>query len=174
MSTKRIQIIGGFPQSDWAQTDETKTDYIKNKPTLGTLASKDAVSKSDLASDVQASIDTKVSTVNGVAPDADGNVNIVSGGIIDVYDQLPTENINTNSIYRLSTAKFIGGNDPQSIEVLERRGWTCYYVESLPEVGEVCIDTDTGYNTVYYNASDNEVYGYVAGEIGAALSISEG
>ena len=33
MSTKRIQIIGGFPQSDWEQTDETKTDYIKNKIT---------------------------------------------------------------------------------------------------------------------------------------------
>lgn len=33
MSTKRIQIIGGFPQSDWNQTDKTKTDYIKNKIT---------------------------------------------------------------------------------------------------------------------------------------------
>ena len=30
--TKRIQILGGFPKSDWNQTDETKTDYIKNKP----------------------------------------------------------------------------------------------------------------------------------------------
>lgn len=34
MSTKRIQIIGGFPQADWNQTDETQSDYIKNKPTL--------------------------------------------------------------------------------------------------------------------------------------------
>lgn len=32
MATKRIQIIGGFPQADWNQTDEIKSDYIKNKP----------------------------------------------------------------------------------------------------------------------------------------------
>lgn len=30
--TKRVQIIGGFPQSDWAQKDENAVDYIKNKP----------------------------------------------------------------------------------------------------------------------------------------------
>lgn len=33
MSTKKIQIIGGFPQADFNQTDETKSDFIKNKPT---------------------------------------------------------------------------------------------------------------------------------------------
>lgn len=32
MSTKKIQILGGFPQADFNQTDETKSDYIKNKP----------------------------------------------------------------------------------------------------------------------------------------------
>ena len=36
MSTKRIQILGGFPQSDWNQVDETKTDFIKNKPVEAT------------------------------------------------------------------------------------------------------------------------------------------
>lgn len=37
--------IGGddFIQPDWTQTDETAKDYIKNKPTLGALASKDAI-----------------------------------------------------------------------------------------------------------------------------------
>lgn len=37
MSTKKIQIINGasiIPQSDWNQTDETKSDYIKNKPKI--------------------------------------------------------------------------------------------------------------------------------------------
>lgn len=34
MSTKRIQILGGFPQADWKQVDETKSDFIKNKPTV--------------------------------------------------------------------------------------------------------------------------------------------
>ena len=41
---------------DWNQTDEKKADYIKNKPTLGTLAEKDEVEKADLAQDVQASL----------------------------------------------------------------------------------------------------------------------
>lgn len=30
-------------QSDWEQADEAATDYIKNKPTLGALASKDVI-----------------------------------------------------------------------------------------------------------------------------------
>lgn len=42
------------PRPDWLQTDETKADYIKNKPTLGSLASKDVVVKDDLGDDVQA------------------------------------------------------------------------------------------------------------------------
>lgn len=33
MSTKKIQIIGGFPQPDYTQNDSTQSDYIKNKPT---------------------------------------------------------------------------------------------------------------------------------------------
>lgn len=44
-------------QSDFNQTDETKSDYIKNKPTLGDLATKDKVAKTDLASDVQSSLE---------------------------------------------------------------------------------------------------------------------
>ena len=44
------------PQSDCNQTDPTKADYIKNKPVLGTLASKSTVEKSDLSTDVQESL----------------------------------------------------------------------------------------------------------------------
>lgn len=44
------------PRPDWNQTDSTKADYIKNKPELGELAAKDEVAKTDLASDVQASL----------------------------------------------------------------------------------------------------------------------
>ena len=40
-------------QADWTQTDDTQADFIKNKPTLGTLASKDKVAKEDLTSDIQ-------------------------------------------------------------------------------------------------------------------------
>lgn len=43
-------------QSDWTQNDASKPDYIKNKPVLGTLASKSTVKKSDLSTDVQESL----------------------------------------------------------------------------------------------------------------------
>lgn len=39
--TKRVQLIGPFPQSDWLQTDDTKSDYIKNKPDLSKLTNFD-------------------------------------------------------------------------------------------------------------------------------------
>lgn len=51
-----IPVGASAAQSDWTQTDDTKSDYIKNKPTLGTLASKSEVAKTDLATDVQASL----------------------------------------------------------------------------------------------------------------------
>lgn len=36
---KKIQLVGALktPQSDWAQTDETQLDYIKNKPDIETM-----------------------------------------------------------------------------------------------------------------------------------------
>ena len=43
-------------QPDWTQNDASKPDYIKNKPVLGTLASKSTVKKSDLSTDVQESL----------------------------------------------------------------------------------------------------------------------
>ena len=43
-------------QPDWTQNDASKPDYIKNKPVLGTLASKSIVKKSDLSTDVQESL----------------------------------------------------------------------------------------------------------------------
>lgn len=58
--SKKLQIVGNFniPQSDFNQTDTTKSDYIKNKPTLGAIASKNEIAKTDLAEDVQESINT--------------------------------------------------------------------------------------------------------------------
>jgi hypothetical protein len=41
---------------DWNQTDETKADYIKNKPVLGALAGKDKVGPEDLTADIIAGV----------------------------------------------------------------------------------------------------------------------
>lgn len=46
MSTKKIQIVGGIvPQPDWNQTDETKADYIKNKPEKATIIDETSTDK---------------------------------------------------------------------------------------------------------------------------------
>ena len=44
------------PQPDWNQTDINKADYIKNKPTYGSLATKDIITKDDLDSSIQDSL----------------------------------------------------------------------------------------------------------------------
>lgn len=42
------QAVAGQLQSDWAQTNSTKKDFIKNKPTLGTLSAKNSLAYSEL------------------------------------------------------------------------------------------------------------------------------
>ena len=69
------KIIGNttttpMARPDWNQIDETKADYIKNKPVLGELSGKSQVSKDDLTSDVQASLDkadTSIQSIEGLA-----------------------------------------------------------------------------------------------------------
>lgn len=42
------QAVAGQLQADWAQTNSTKIDFIKNKPTLGTLSAKNSLAYSEL------------------------------------------------------------------------------------------------------------------------------
>lgn len=42
------QAVAGQLQADWAQTNSTKVDFIKNKPTLGTLSAKNSLAYSEL------------------------------------------------------------------------------------------------------------------------------
>lgn len=42
------QATAGQLQADWKQTDSTKNDFIKNKPTLGTLSAKNSLAYSEL------------------------------------------------------------------------------------------------------------------------------
>ena len=90
------KIIGNttttpVPRSDWGQTDKAKADFIRNKPTLGTISAKDVVDKVDLASDVQSSleqIDTKA------------NVVTLSTNEYDALEK--SGDINTNTLYVLT------------------------------------------------------------------------
>lgn len=42
------QATAGQLQADWKQTDSTRSDFIKNKPTLGTLSAKNSLAYSEL------------------------------------------------------------------------------------------------------------------------------
>lgn len=42
------QAVAGQLQADWAQANSTKNDFIKNKPTLGTLSAKNSLAYSEL------------------------------------------------------------------------------------------------------------------------------
>lgn len=88
-----------------------------------------------------------------------------SGGIIDVTE-LPTENINEDAFYRLLTGTFVYNQFSQN-------NFTCYCVETLPEVGEPAT-TDMTTITAYYNVEDGMCYGYVDSALSSALGVPAG
>ena len=73
--------------------------------------------------------------------------------IIDVVE-LPTENIDENSFYRLLTGTFVYNQYTHSND-------NCFCVDGLPEVGEPATDAEMSTITAYYNTQDDELYGYV-------------
>jgi hypothetical protein len=115
-------------------------------------------------------VDSLVASVNGVKPDANGNVVVASGGdngIIDVTE-LPTENINKGAFYRLMTADFVVNQTSVSTS------WKCNCVQTLPEIGSVCTDMTMSFINTYYSIADNEAYGYVDSDLGGNLGIPDG
>ena len=84
------KIIGNttvtpVPKSNWLQTDELKADFILNKPSLGALAEKNSVEKSDLSTELQTTLVT-VNELNMVLEAA--KEEIVNNVSIEVDDAL--------------------------------------------------------------------------------------
>lgn len=89
-----VGISVGAPaaQSDWAQTDETKADYIKNKPTLATVAASGSYNDLSDKPDIP-SIDGLVTTeqlnakqdelIFDTAPISGSTNPVTSGGVYD-------------------------------------------------------------------------------------------
>lgn len=113
-------------------------------------------------------VDSLVATVNGIAPDANGNVVVAGGGsaIIDVTD-LPTENINECAFYRLMTGCYIYNQNTHE-------GFTVYCVKTLPEVGLPATNADITQGNVYYCISDNAGYGYVDTMLAMGMGVPAG
>ena len=136
--------------------------------------------KSDFSGSYNDLIDKpSIPSIEGLATEdyVDEKISIMSGGtgsgasatsaIIDVTS-LPTENINEGAFYRLLSAHLVYNQYDQG-----DYGDRCYYVDSLPSVGEP-VTTNTKRNTVYYSVADNDVYGYVTSAIGSQAGVSEG
>ena len=112
-------------------------------------------------------VDNLVSTVNGALPDANGNVNVPTGGIIDVLE-LPIENINMGAFYRLMTAYLVFNQRDQ-----RANNYHCLCVDTLPDIGKP-VTTDTTDMQIYYNLADGNVYGYIPAELGASMGVPAG
>lgn len=112
-------------------------------------------------------------TQSGKAADAkavgDALANIGDEAIISVT-QLPTENINEDVLYRLTTGMVVfNGQNGRAFD-----DTAVYIVDSLPETGEPC-SSDIGESTaIYYNTSNGAAYGYIDDRASVSLIQSVG
>ena len=86
------------------------------------------------------------------------------GGIIEVL-QLPTENIDTRYLYRVTFAALYFNNVLQG---------TTYVVDELPATGEPVTTDGSTVTVTYYNDTDNTLYGYLPEAIASVLGVPEG
>ena len=83
--------------------------------------------------------------------------------IIDVIE-LPTENINENTFYRLLHGSLV-------VNQIVLNSHICHCVESLPTIGLPAGNIDYTEGHFYYNVSNGELYGYVDDILSAGLGV---
>lgn len=83
---------------------------------------------------------------------------------IDITE-LPTENIDKNSIYRLFEVYGVYNN---------LQNTTVHIVDTLPTTGENCTIDGSYFTNMYYNTTDESVYGYVDATLATAFGITAG
>ena len=101
--TKLSSIASGAAvnvQSDWKQETTTADDYIKNKPSLGSLASKSVVSKTDLETSVQTSLDkadTALQSFTEVDPTVPSHVKAITEDDVENWGAAYTHSTNAHA-----------------------------------------------------------------------------
>lgn len=142
-------------QSDWVQTDETKVDYIKNKPTLGDLATKSTVAKTDLATDVQASLDKADSAIQSVD---------------DKVDKVVGKGLSTNDYTTEEKTKLTGIEDGAQVNVQSDWNQTdiakADYIKNKP-TNVSSFENDVGYLTKHQSLDGLATETYVDTKIAA-------
>ena len=110
-----------------------------------------------------------VQTVNGIAPDSNGNVEIEVGGgtaIVDVLE-LPTENIDESVFYRIPKGTFVSGQGVMEAAAV-------HIVDGLPPSGDPVTTNGQSVNAGYYNLQDGDVYGYLPAQLAGAVGVPAG
>ena len=111
-----------------------------------------------------------IKTINGESLIGEGN--ITTAAITDA-EELPTENINTQSFYRTPTGKVIKAEIAVAGNLMPELG-EVEVVDVLPSVGKSAIDLTSETYCVYYLTSENAVYGYIPALLSAELGVPEG
>lgn len=92
-----------------------------------------------------------------------------SVAIIDV-NELPTVDINTKAIYRLTSASFY-----YNTVKADANDMYCYVVDSLPSNGEQAYNpSGTPIVVAYYNKADGSAYGYVTSALSSSMGVPVG
>lgn len=118
---------------------------------------------------VQSEFETMQNEIDNLS--AGGGAGGGSNAIIDV-GSLPTENINEDNFYRLVTGTFVYNQYLQT-------QWTCYCVDSLPEVGEAAFtgdlsDASSIIVTAYHNTTDNTTNVYLTEDLATQFGMATG
>ena len=162
-------------QADFNQTDDTKADFIKNKPTLGTLSTKDTVAKNDLATDVQESLNkanSAIQSVAGLATEDYVEEQISKIPTPDVSGQIGTHNTNSTAHSDIRDAipkalsQLSSDTNHRTITDTERQEWnakaTTEYVDT--SLTEATTYTDTkmeelgeGFSSVIYQMYGDDI-----------------
>lgn len=110
-------------------------------------------------------LDTEAQTLVEAINELNSKVGGGSSKAITDVTELPTENINPNSIYRLPVGTFYFG--------IDKMPWICRIVETLPSEGEPAT-SDMESFVLYYENSTNSASGYVDTMLGEMLGVPSG
>lgn len=145
-----IEVSGGGTQiqSDWNQNSSTQPDYIKNKPDLYTKKQ------------IDDKIATKgnVKTVNGVAPDTSGNVEItVEGGDTELPENAHFKTLSIGENKSTPSGWF---SDSQSYIASKQIYFSLSTSEVSPESGITIVLSSyngTKYPSIIHGTASNEM-----------------
>lgn len=162
----REALEGKQPKGDYATRDEIPSIPVQsvNKKTGAVELTAADVGAADAKETAQA-FDKFSEEIEQLKENGGSGESAGGAAIIDVI-ALPETDIREDVFYRLLTAEFVYDQTVQN-------GWTCYCVESLPDIGEPVTMDQVTY-TAYYNVSDGVAYGYVPDTLAPAFGVPAG